>query len=223
MTPDLLRIAIVTSVVFAVAAVHPRAASGQDQPPRIGPFVVDIRGTAPTFPSDELVAQSRGLSIEELPARGLGLDGGAHLYLFKWRVITFGAGAQMTIARAASPAVVQDGVETLRGVTSWFTSFTPQISFNFGTRDGWSYLSAGAGRMDVVTKTAGAYVKAKPGASITPEVVAKHIEKAITARRPKTRDVIGAQAHQILTARAVLPDRLWDRFLATQFPPPQPD
>jgi NAD(P)-dependent dehydrogenase (short-subunit alcohol dehydrogenase family) len=75
----------------------------------------------------------------------------------------------------------------------------------------------------VVTKTAGAYVKAKPGASITPEVVAKHIEKAITARRPKTRDVIGAQAHQILTARAVLPDRVWDRFLATQFPPPNPD
>ncbi len=74
----------------------------------------------------------------------------------------------------------------------------------------------------VVTKTAGAYVKAKPGASITPEVVAKHIEKAITARRPKTRDVIGAQAHQILTARAVLPDRVWDRFLATQFPRPTP-
>jgi NAD(P)-dependent dehydrogenase (short-subunit alcohol dehydrogenase family) len=75
----------------------------------------------------------------------------------------------------------------------------------------------------VVAKTAGAYVKAKPGASITPEVVAKHIEKAITSRRPKTRDVIGAQAHQILAARALLPDKVWDRFLASQFPPPKPD
>jgi hypothetical protein len=145
MTPDLLRIAIVTSLVFAVAACHPRDASGQDQPPRIGPFVLDIRGTAPNFPSDELLAQSRGLNIEELPGRGLGLDGGAHVYLFKWRVITFGAGAQMTIARATSPAVVQDGVETLRAVTSWFTSFTPQVSFNFGTGDGWSYISGGLG------------------------------------------------------------------------------
>jgi hypothetical protein len=95
----LLRIAIVTSLVFAVAAIHPRAASGQDQPPRIGPFVVDIRGTAPNFPSDEQLAASRGLAVAELPGRGLGLDGGAHLYLFKWRVITLGVGAQVTFAR----------------------------------------------------------------------------------------------------------------------------
>ena len=145
MTADLLRIAIFTSLVLAVAAVHPRAASGQDQPPRIGPFVIDIRGTAPNFPSDELLAASRGLSVAELPGRGLGLDGGAHLYLFKWRVITFGVGAQATFARASSSAVVQDGVETARAVTSWFTSFTPQLSFNFGTGDGWSYISGGLG------------------------------------------------------------------------------
>src|SRR5262245_21614909 len=128
MTPDLPRIAFVTSLVFVIAAVHPRAVRGQDQPPRIGPFVVDVRGTAPNFPSDPLLAQSRGLSVDELPGRGLGLDAGAHVYLFKWRVITFGAGAQMTLARASSPAVVQNGVETLRAVTSWFTAFTPQLS-----------------------------------------------------------------------------------------------
>ena len=145
MSADLPRIAILTSLVFAVAAVYPRAASGQDQPPRIGPFVVDIRGTAPNFPSDELLAASRGLAVAELPGRGLGLDGGAHLYLFKWRVITLGVGAQVTFARASSPAVVQDGAETARAVTSWFTSFTPQLSFNFGTGDGWSYISGGLG------------------------------------------------------------------------------
>ena len=145
MTLELPRIAILTSLVVAIAAVFPRAASGQDQPPRIGPFVVDIRGTAPNFPSDELLAASRGLSLGELPGRGLGLDGGAHLYLFKWRVITFGVGAQMTLGRATSPAVVQDGVDTARAVTSWFTSFTPQLSFNFGTGDGWSYISGGLG------------------------------------------------------------------------------
>jgi hypothetical protein len=145
MTPDLLRIAIVTSLLFAIAAAHPRTASGQDQPPRIGPFVIDIRGTVPNFPSDEQLALSRGLGLQELPGRGLGLDGGAHLYLFKWRVITFGVGAQMTMARASSSAVVQDDVETARAVTSWFTAFTPQLSFNFGTGDGWSYISGGVG------------------------------------------------------------------------------
>ena len=142
----MLRIAIVTCLVLGVAAIHPRAARGQDEPPRIGPFVVDVRGTSPNFPEDDAqLAQSRGLSVDELPGRGFGLDAGAHVYLFKWRVITVGVGAQMTLARAASGGVVQDGVEIARPVTSWFTAFTPQLSFNFGTGNGWSYISGGMG------------------------------------------------------------------------------
>jgi hypothetical protein len=141
----LLRIAIVTFLVVVVAALHPRTARAQDEPPRIGPFVVDVRGSSPSFPEDAQLAASRGLSVDELPGRGLGLDAGAHVYLFKWRVITVGVGAQMTFARAKSAAVVQDEVEVARPVTSWFTSFTPQLSFNFGTGDGWSYISGGIG------------------------------------------------------------------------------
>jgi len=74
----------------------------------------------------------------------------------------------------------------------------------------------------VATTVAGAYERPKRGSSIPADVVAARIEKAITARRPKTRYVVGAQARQILTARAVLPDRAWDAFLATQFPKPAP-
>jgi hypothetical protein len=139
---DLLRIAIATLLLLGI---HPRTAPAQDEPPRIGPFVLDVRGTSPSFPDDPQLAQSRGLSVDELPGRGLGLDAGAHVYLFKWRVITVGAGAQMTFARAKSGAVVRDGVEIARPVTSWFTAFTPQLSFNFGTGDGWSYISGGIG------------------------------------------------------------------------------
>jgi NAD(P)-dependent dehydrogenase (short-subunit alcohol dehydrogenase family) len=75
----------------------------------------------------------------------------------------------------------------------------------------------------IATTVAGAYEKPKRGSSITADVVAAKIEKAITAKRPKPRYVVGAQARQILTARAVLPDRAWDTFLATQFPKPTPD
>jgi hypothetical protein len=142
---DLLRIAIATLCVLVAAAIHPRSARGQDEPPPIGRFVLDVRGTAPKFPDDAQLAQSRGLSVDELPGRGLGLDAGAHLYLFKWRVITFGVGAQMTFARAKSSGVVEEGLEIARPVTAWFTSFTPQLSFNFGTGDGWSYVSGGIG------------------------------------------------------------------------------
>jgi hypothetical protein len=136
----------VVQAICVVLCLHAAPAHAQDAPPRIGPFVVDVRGTSPLFPANEQLAQSRGLSLEELPGRGLGLDAGAHLYLFKWRVLTFGIGGQMTLARATSPPVVQEGVETGRAVTAWFTSFTPQLSFNFGTGNGWSYISGGIGK-----------------------------------------------------------------------------
>jgi NAD(P)-dependent dehydrogenase (short-subunit alcohol dehydrogenase family) len=74
----------------------------------------------------------------------------------------------------------------------------------------------------IATTFAGAYAKPKRGSSITTDVVAAKIEKAITVKRPKPRYVVGAQARQILAARAVLPDRAWDGFLAKQFPRPTP-
>jgi hypothetical protein len=138
--------AAIAFTVLAIFALMSERVRAQEPPPRIGPFVIDVRGTSPNFPQDALLAQSRGLSVGELPRRGVGVDGGAHLYLFKWRVITVGIGAQATLARATSSSIVQDGVETSRAVTSWFTSFTPQLSFNFGTGDGWSYISGGIGK-----------------------------------------------------------------------------
>jgi NAD(P)-dependent dehydrogenase (short-subunit alcohol dehydrogenase family) len=74
----------------------------------------------------------------------------------------------------------------------------------------------------VVTKTAGAYTNVRAGGAIRPEVVARTIEKALTARRPKPRYVVGGQARSILAAHALLPDRAWDGFLARQFSRPTP-
>jgi NAD(P)-dependent dehydrogenase (short-subunit alcohol dehydrogenase family) len=50
-----------------------------------------------------------------------------------------------------------------------------------------------------------------------PEAVAKVIEQAITASRPKTRYPVTAAAHLILRLRRWLPDRSFDAFLRTQF------
>jgi NAD(P)-dependent dehydrogenase (short-subunit alcohol dehydrogenase family) len=46
-----------------------------------------------------------------------------------------------------------------------------------------------------------------------PEVVAKTIVRAVTARRPKTRYATGGGAHAILFLRKILPDRLFDRLI----------
>jgi NAD(P)-dependent dehydrogenase (short-subunit alcohol dehydrogenase family) len=54
-----------------------------------------------------------------------------------------------------------------------------------------------------------------------PDDVAKAIERALRARRPKARYPVTASAHALLAQRAMLPDWAWDVFLRTQFPQPR--
>jgi NAD(P)-dependent dehydrogenase (short-subunit alcohol dehydrogenase family) len=72
----------------------------------------------------------------------------------------------------------------------------------------------------VSAATAGAYDGpfAKLGGG--PEAVAKAIEKAITARRPRTRYPVTAAARFLMAQHALLPDRAWDRVVGTTFPQP---
>jgi NAD(P)-dependent dehydrogenase (short-subunit alcohol dehydrogenase family) len=53
-----------------------------------------------------------------------------------------------------------------------------------------------------------------------PDDVAKAIEKAITARRPRTRYVVTAGAHAMIGMRSWLPDRVFDAMLRTMLPTP---
>jgi NAD(P)-dependent dehydrogenase (short-subunit alcohol dehydrogenase family) len=55
-----------------------------------------------------------------------------------------------------------------------------------------------------------------------PEAVAGAIERAITARRPRTRYKVTASARVVMGVRRVLPDRGWDAFTGTQYPRPGP-
>lgn len=54
----------------------------------------------------------------------------------------------------------------------------------------------------------------------TPDDVAQVIERALTAARPKPRYVVTGSARLLLGQRALMSDRLWDRFLASNFPRP---
>jgi hypothetical protein len=55
-----------------------------------------------------------------------------------------------------------------------------------------------------------------------PEDVGRAIERAISASRPRTRYPITAAARTMMFLRRWLPDRQFDAFLRTQFPPPRP-
>jgi len=56
-----------------------------------------------------------------------------------------------------------------------------------------------------------------------PDSVAKVIEKALTAARPKPRYSVTPSAKLMMGQRALLSDRLWDRAMTTQFPVPGKD
>lgn len=51
---------------------------------------------------------------------------------------------------------------------------------------------------------------------IPPERVAERVEHALTARRPRTRYVVGRDARAMALARTVLPDRALDRLVARE-------
>ncbi len=73
----------------------------------------------------------------------------------------------------------------------------------------------------VARTTVGAYEKgplARLGGE--PEAVAEVIEKAIAARRPRARYTVTPSARLLIGQRAAMPDAVWDRMLATQFPRP---
>jgi hypothetical protein len=53
-----------------------------------------------------------------------------------------------------------------------------------------------------------------------PEAVAKVIDKALTTRRPRARYTVTPSARIIMGQRKLLSDRMWDRFVGTQFPRP---
>jgi hypothetical protein len=53
-----------------------------------------------------------------------------------------------------------------------------------------------------------------------PDAVAKVIERALTASRPRTRYKVTASARVLMGQRALLPDRAWDAVVGTSFPRP---
>jgi NAD(P)-dependent dehydrogenase (short-subunit alcohol dehydrogenase family) len=75
----------------------------------------------------------------------------------------------------------------------------------------------------VAAATAGAYEGPMARLGAGPEAVAKKIERALSARYPRPRYKVAASAHMIMRMRGLMSDRMWDRFVGTQFPHPKAD
>jgi len=91
-----------------------------------------------------------------VPSRGFGADLGGHVYLFDLGPARVGFGASVMLVRASvtAPSTTDPGAAAGQELTLTMRVVAPQISFNFGSRDGWSYLSAGLGAGVVNTEAA---------------------------------------------------------------------
>jgi NAD(P)-dependent dehydrogenase (short-subunit alcohol dehydrogenase family) len=76
---------------------------------------------------------------------------------------------------------------------------------------------------DLAKVTAEAYKGGMARFGAGPEAVAKTISKAITTRRPSTRYKVTASARVVMGMRNLMTDRMWDRFVRSQYPPPKPE
>ncbi len=108
----------------------------------IGPFVVDLRGSFTRLGGDAQLAASRGIPPEQLPSLGLGIEAGAHWYPLRLKRVTFGLGASWLSVRAATSPDLEKTPSAVAMVTR-FSALNPQVSFNFGNKRGWSYISGG--------------------------------------------------------------------------------
>ena len=76
---------------------------------------------------------------------------------------------------------------------------------------------------DVARVTADAYKGGLARFGAGPEAVAGKIAKALTARRPSTRYKVTPSARLVMGMRGLMTDRMWDRFVRSQYPPPKPE
>jgi hypothetical protein len=143
-----------------------------------GPYVVDVRGVMSGTPGGTgfypVVA-----STTIVPKRGFGLGGGVHLYPLRLGIARLGFGVEAMRVRgtAATPAATTTTATTATSETSAsaadavmdLTTVAGQLSFNFGSRDGWSYLTAGYGN----TRTRGQVSSEVPGPIVHSVVVLK--------------------------------------------------
>jgi hypothetical protein len=137
------RLSVLFGLCITMGVFGARTASAQRQEPP-GPFVIDVRGDFAGFAPTDTSAAPFFLAKTQMPSRGFGAEVGAHVYPLRWRHVTIGIGGNWLTSRGNK---VPDPVVTPRDPTvrQRFDALGTQLSLNFGTSEGWSYVSGGIG------------------------------------------------------------------------------
>lgn len=133
------------------------AAAQTDAPP--GPYAIDVRAVTGSLPQDPSFFPPVPTGTP-IPSAHLGFDIGGHFYAFRLGPARLGLGMNLLrVGGAAAPPTPPAGGTSpparprVPRVETRVRMFTPQLSFNFGSSRGWSYVSAGVGQIAVSTAT----------------------------------------------------------------------
>jgi hypothetical protein len=140
------------ALLLLLSLAAPATAFAQQDKRPIGLFAFDIRGFYSGLGKDPVTAANLGVPLTSLPGRALGGVAGLHLYLLRRSNLAVGIGAEGVLARSR----FQDKDPTTGDpvgdpITQRLRGLAPQISLNFGHRQGWSYVSAGMGPLSLST------------------------------------------------------------------------
>jgi len=126
----------------AQPAAAPVSQQAPGSPP--GPFALDVRLAMPSFNTGSALADPLGLRTDQLPGRGWGLLVGAQVYPLRRKRFALGLGADLVrTSGSQAPDPESDTADTDPTVETRFNALVPQLSLNFGTSRGWSYIGGG--------------------------------------------------------------------------------
>jgi len=126
--------------------VFPSFASAQQKEP-LPIFAADLRGIFARHKTEPDIAKGLGVETTNLPTRSFGLVGGGHVYALRGKKVSLGFGGTLLIGGGTHTVETKDAAgmvtATSPTVRRHFRSLVPEVSLNFGHRNGWSYISGG--------------------------------------------------------------------------------
>jgi len=144
----------------------------------------------------------------------LTLPGGGYYHATKYAVEALSDALRFEVRGFGIDVIVIEpgAIKTRFGATA-----ISSIAEDAGASSPYSAFNASAAQ-----QVRNAYEGSMAAMAAGPEAVARAIEKAISAPRPKTRYVVTLGAHILMGLRRWLPDRAWDALLRTQITAPRP-
>jgi NAD(P)-dependent dehydrogenase (short-subunit alcohol dehydrogenase family) len=165
-----------------------------------------VRATQAVLPSMRAAGRGRIVNLSSMGGR-LTFPFGGYYHASKHAVEALSDALRVEVAPfGVQVAIIEPGLITTRfgtTATGTLTSATPDAS---------PYRDAARTVETAMARTYGNRALTAP-----PEAVAAVVERALTARRPRTRYVVTPAARALVTTRAVSPGRVWDRVVRSAF------